>query len=128
MRAQLINDAFSLAQAHIQDPILPFELIRYMKTEREYLPWNTFIKRVNYLVDMLEMSDTYGLFNTYLLELVKPIYDELTWSESNEGDSWLKRLLRTEIIQFACAREHRDCLDKAKSLFKEWTNDQSTNK
>ena len=129
MRAQLINDAFSLAQANIQDPILPFELIKYMKGERDYLPWHTFIKRVNYLIDMLELSKNYGLFNAYLLDLVKPLYDELTWTESTDGgETWLKRLLRTDIINFACAREHRDCVEKAKSMFKEWTNNELTNK
>lgn len=91
IRAQLINDIFSLAQANKIDPIKPFELIKYLSNEFEYLPWNTFIKRLNYYIDMIESTEIYGDFNDYILKLVKPIYDELKWETDLTNDSWLKR-------------------------------------
>ena len=94
MRAQLINDVFSLAQSNRIDPVKPFELIKYLSGEFEYLPWNTFIKRLNFYIDMVESTQIYGDFNSYLLDLVKPIYNEIKWSENVTSDSWLKRYLK----------------------------------
>jgi len=66
-------------------------LIKYLSNEFEYLPWNTFIKRLNYYIDMIESTEIYGDFNNYILELVKPIYDTLTWENDIKSDTWLKR-------------------------------------
>jgi hypothetical protein len=44
MRSQLINDVFSLSQANKVSSIKPFELVKFLPKENEYLPWNTFIK------------------------------------------------------------------------------------
>jgi hypothetical protein len=80
-----------LAQANQIDPVKPFELIKYLSKEFEYLPWNTFIKRLNYYVDMIESTEIYGDFNNYLIEIVKPVYDDLKWESDMNNDSWLKR-------------------------------------
>ncbi len=80
-----------MAQANQIDPVKPFELIKYLSKEFEYLPWNTFIKRLNYYVDMIESTEIYGDFNNYLIEIVKPVYDDLKWESDMNNDSWLKR-------------------------------------
>lgn len=90
MRAQIINDIFSLAQANQISPINAFELIKYLKNEFELLPWDTAINRLNFYINMLETTEIYGEFNKYLLELIEPVYIKLTWNSSpNEG--WLDR-------------------------------------
>jgi hypothetical protein len=67
-------------------------LIKYLSNEFEYLPWNTFIKRLNYYIDMIESTEIYGDFNNYILELVKPIYDTLKWeNDDTKIDTWLNR-------------------------------------
>ena len=40
---------------------------------------------------MIESTEIYGDFNNYILELVKPIYDTLTWENDIKSDTWLKR-------------------------------------
>ena len=90
MRSQLINDIFSLSQADKISSIKPFELIKFLPNEDEYLPWSTFINRVSFYIDMLESTEIYGDFENYLLELVTPIYTKLTWS-NQEKDSWLTK-------------------------------------
>jgi hypothetical protein len=90
MRSQLINDVFSLSQANKVSSIKPFELVKFLPKENEYLPWNTFINRVSFYIDMLESTEIYGDFENYLLDLVQPIYKKLTWI-NQENDSWLTR-------------------------------------
>lgn len=90
IRAQLINDAFSLAQSNQIDPIKPFEIIKYLTNEVEYLPWVATISRLDYYIDMLDTTDLYGQFKTYLLELIKPVYFKLTWND-DPNDTWLEK-------------------------------------
>jgi hypothetical protein len=81
---------FSLAQANKIDSIKPFEIIKYLTNEGEYIPWSAFISRISFYIDMLESSDFYGEFESYIRELVRPIYEKLTWDNS-PIDSWLTR-------------------------------------
>lgn len=90
MRSQLINDVFSLSQGDKISSIKPFGLIKFLPNENEYLPWNTFINRVSFYIDMLESTEIYGEFENYLLDLVKPVYRKLSWI-NEETDSWLTK-------------------------------------
>lgn len=90
MRAQIVNDVFSLSQASQLDPTRPLELIRYLVNEFEMLPWDAAINRLTFLINMLETSEIYGDLNDYLLELVEPLYNKLTW-EPSANDRWLDR-------------------------------------
>jgi hypothetical protein len=99
MRSQLINDAFSLAQANKLSPIKPFELTSYLKNEHEYLPWSTFVNGLSFYIDMLGSTDSYGDFITYISNVIQPIYNKLTWS-TGEHDSWLDKLVINEFIVY----------------------------
>ena len=90
MRSQLINDMFSLAQADKISSTKPFELTKFLINENEYLPWNTFINRISFYVNMLDTTELYQDFESYLLDLVKPTYFQLTWA-NRESDSWVTK-------------------------------------
>ena len=79
-----------MAQANKIDAVKPFEIIKYLPSEAEYLPWSVFISRISFYIDMLESSDFYGEFDGYIRELVRPIYEKLTW-ENSPADSWLTK-------------------------------------
>ena len=126
MRAQIVNDVFSLAQAQQSSPLRPLELIRYLKSDFELLPWDTAINRLAFYINMLETTEIYGDFNKYLLDLVEPVYSKITWLH-NANDSWLDRQFRTKILEFACARESSDCVQKAKQYFLAWMANPTVN-
>lgn len=90
MRAQIINDAFSLAEANKINATKPFDIIKYISLEDEFLPWNVLLDRFQFFIDLIEATEIYGNLREYLIELVKPLYLKLTWNE-NENDSWLNR-------------------------------------
>lgn len=91
-RAQIINDAFSFSQANLIDIVKPFEIIKYLSDEGEYLPWITAINRLRFVIDMLESTSVYSKFQSYLIDLITPIYTKLGW-EQKASDSWLERLI-----------------------------------
>ena len=126
-RAQLINDAFSLAQANLLDATKPFEIIKYLSEEVEYLPWLTAINRLRFTTDMLESTNLYAQFQNYLIDLITPVYNKLGWEEK-KTDSWLDRLLRTSVLSFACQRGLPDCVNKAKSYYAAWMQQENENK
>ena len=89
-RAQIINDAFSIAQTGDLNIQKAFEVIKYLPNENEYFPWVTTISRLRYLTDMIESTTAYGNLQEYLRQLISPIYKKLGW-ESKKEDSWLQR-------------------------------------
>ena len=86
----MINDAFVLSQSGQLDTTLPFELIKYLTKETEYLPWSTTLIRLGYITDMLDSSSAYGNYEKYAVNLILPIYNKLGWNESS-NDTWLER-------------------------------------
>jgi hypothetical protein len=92
MRAQIVNDLFSLSQANKVRPTKPFELVRHMVNENEYIPWSALLDRLSFYVDIIESTEVYGNLREYLIEVIKPIYSRLTWDDK-PTDSWLTRYL-----------------------------------
>ncbi|NWX75858.1 AMPE aminopeptidase, partial [Alca torda] len=117
-RAGILDDAFSLARSGLVNYSVPLELTKYLKNETDYLPWHRVISSVTYLTDMLE-DDTnlYPQFQEYFRELVKPIVDQLHWTDSG---GHLERLLRATVLDFACSMGNRESLNNASQLFERW--------
>lgn len=90
MRAQLINDVFSLAQANKIRATKPFEIVRYIVNEDEYLPWSALLDRLAFYINIIESTEVFGELRQYLIDLIKPVYSKLTW-ENKATDSWLTR-------------------------------------
>nr|XP_060635604.1 glutamyl aminopeptidase [Anolis sagrei ordinatus] len=117
-RAGFLEDAFALARARLLSYSYALNLTRYLKNETEYIPWQRAIVSVSYLGDMLEDDDTlYPKFQEYFRSLVKPIADQLGWK--NDGDH-INSLLRTTVLEFACAMNDPEALGNASRLFDEW--------
>ena len=85
-----MSDAFSLSQATLVDGDLPLELIKYMSHEFDYLPWNVFLSRSKFYIDMLGSTQVNGDLQAYLAKLIEPYYSELGW-EDDTSQEWLDR-------------------------------------
>ncbi|XP_010225771.1 PREDICTED: glutamyl aminopeptidase [Tinamus guttatus] len=122
-RAGILDDAFSLARAGLVNYSIPLDLTEYLTNEEDYLPWDRAISAVTYLADMLE-DDTnlYLLFKDYFRSLVKPIVNQLGWSDSG---SHLERLLRHSVLDFACSMDDTEALNNASLYFEEWVRGQN---
>ena len=93
MKSQLISDVFSLSQATIVAADLPLEMATYLEKEDDYLPWNVFLSRSRFYTDMLESTRIGSDLQKFLINLVRPIYTELTWTQDDSKHSWLKRFI-----------------------------------
>ncbi len=91
MRAQLINDIFSLSQATLVRSDLPLEMIDYLSNELEFLPWSVFLNRIRFYLDMLSSSQMVMDLKKYLVSTVTPFYKKLGWFEDINNDQWLDK-------------------------------------
>ncbi|KAL7289312.1 hypothetical protein TKK_0017243 [Trichogramma kaykai] len=119
-RAALVDDAFNLARADFQDYYLPLELIKYLTREDEYEPWLSASRAINLISRVLVDRPHVKLsFENYAKELMKPIYEKLTFDE-NPSDSYRDKILRNLILSTACALNLEDCVIRTKSIFDQW--------
>lgn len=56
---------------------------------------------------------------TYILTLVQPLYESLTFTE-DPADDHLTQLLRVEAAKWACKLELEDCVNSGLQVFEEW--------
>jgi hypothetical protein len=88
MRAKLISDSFALSQAGIISSTIPFEILRYLSKETEYLPWNTALYNLEQIGDMIESTNIYSNYINYVNNLIQPLYNQVGWIEK-DNESWL---------------------------------------
>jgi len=119
MRGQLINDAFALARSRHVDPILPLKLSAFLVNETEYLPWKTFLDQIKYYSNMLIISEYNGRLESFLRDLVAPMYETLGWL-GIKGENWLHTKLREQVIGFACRQNLPHCVKKSIDYLNKW--------
>ena len=116
-RAQILNDAFSLARGNQFNYNLALIQTLYMKNEKEYVPWSAALSGFEYLDLMLGPDST--VFRKYLVSQLEPIYEELEFYQDGD-DSFLNVILRTKIVDRLCNLQYSDCVEKAHTEFKTW--------
>uniref|UniRef100_A0A8C6PS23 Aminopeptidase n=1 Tax=Nothobranchius furzeri TaxID=105023 RepID=A0A8C6PS23_NOTFU len=60
-RAQLVDDAFNLARAKIISTVLALRTTKYLKNEREYMPWKSALNNLEFFYLMFDRSEVFGV-------------------------------------------------------------------
>uniref|UniRef100_H2YEN8 Aminopeptidase n=1 Tax=Ciona savignyi TaxID=51511 RepID=H2YEN8_CIOSA len=116
-RGQLIYDSFSLARAGELHYNISLSLTEFLKSDFYYVPWESGLDSLGYLDQMLGRSKVYGVYSSYLLSLVEPLYQNVTWVD---GGSHLDQYQRVNAIWTACSYGHLDCITNAMTQFNQW--------
>uniref|UniRef100_A0A6Q2ZPR1 Aminopeptidase n=1 Tax=Esox lucius TaxID=8010 RepID=A0A6Q2ZPR1_ESOLU len=85
-RAQLIDDAFNLARAKYIDTILALRTTKYLKTEKEYMPWESALNNLDFFYLMFDRSEVFGYMQAYLKIQVEELFGHF----KNITDNWTK--------------------------------------
>ena len=86
LRAELINNLFGLAQACIISSAFSFEVIKYLKTETDYLPYNTALNSLNFFTKILDSTPLFGNYQKFFIDLIEPLYNSLGWEERDTDE------------------------------------------
>ncbi|RLU25456.1 hypothetical protein DMN91_001612 [Ooceraea biroi] len=116
-RASLIDDAFSLCDAGELDASTPLELSLYLVNERDYAPWETALRYLNFWKKRLGESEAYKKYLSFFKQILDPITRYISWKD--EG-SHLQKLLRTIVLISAVELQMDNVVKSAKDLFQDW--------
>ncbi len=61
-RASLLHDAFSLAESGHVDYSIPLSMTRYLKAEKDLVPWRTVYNKLTSIEKLLKNTEVYPLF------------------------------------------------------------------
>ena len=82
----------NFVKAEILNISKSLELLGYLVNETEFLPWLTAIKHFLSILNIINESEIYGEFNSFLIQLVDKIYKSLGWIDK-PSDTWLDKYL-----------------------------------
>lgn len=118
-RANLLDDAFSLADAGLLRYNIALDGTQYLRQETDYIPWHVAAGKLKRLLRMLQGTLVYSDLRKYVQSLILDTYKSVSWNVS-ETDSHLWRLLRMKILDLGCASGLEECLTEANEMFTRW--------
>lgn len=74
-RGQLIDDAFNLARAELVNVTLSLNSTRFLRNETEFIPWDSAVNNLRYMMLMFDRSEVYGPMQAYLQQRVTKLYN-----------------------------------------------------
>ncbi|XP_034661661.1 membrane alanyl aminopeptidase isoform X1 [Drosophila subobscura] len=113
-RAQVVDDLFNLARASYVSYNLALEVLEYLETEINYIPWTSAFNGFNYL--SIRLGNDTNNFGSYIQSLTNKAYQKLGFNETT-ADSALDIYLRTKVLSWACRYGSADCIRQAKNYF-----------
>jgi len=116
-RSNLLDDAFSLAEASLLPYSVPFELAAYLSKELDYIPWKTFSSHLIRLDHLLMTTKAYPQFRKYVLRLVGSHASRVGWTD---GGDHLQRLLRPLLLSLACRSGDTAHVNIARQQLHDW--------
>ncbi|XP_017765836.1 PREDICTED: glutamyl aminopeptidase-like [Eufriesea mexicana] len=110
-RADLLHDAFLLAETHLDYSIV-MNLTSYLMNEDAYQPWVVAMEWFGQMNRLLEGTIVLPRFQSYARNLVNSVYRQVGW-RIYEKDSFRDREFRVLILTAACSVGHPHCLESA---------------
>jgi aminopeptidase N len=114
-RAQLIDDSLNLARAEKISYSIPFEILKYLKKDENYAPWNAADRGFSLIDRMISDTEYYKHFLNFVQENVNLTFAQKGVSVKDE-DTHFDRHVRSIAINWACKTGIQKCLDDTSGL------------
>ncbi|XP_023809437.1 aminopeptidase Ey-like [Oryzias latipes] len=130
-RAQIIDDAFNLADLEMVNMTVALRTTSYLDKEVEYMPWRRADSHLENFFHILRPRGIYGPLQAFFREKVTPLFHHhreltLNWTKSPTRHSDLYNQMT--VIKLACKLEVKDCSQLTLTWFREWMKNSTTNK
>ncbi|XP_062327758.1 aminopeptidase Ey-like [Osmerus eperlanus] len=129
-RAQIIDDAFNLARAKIVETTLALRTTKFLLKEREYMPWQTTRRNLDYFILMFDRSEVYGPMQAYIKKQVTPLFNHfknITTNWTKIPDSHTDQYNQVNAISMACSTGVEGCAELTTGWYKQWMNNPLNN-
>ncbi|XP_041725398.1 aminopeptidase N [Coregonus clupeaformis] len=122
-RAQIVDDAFNLARAKVINTTLALRTTRYLSQERDYIPWESALRNLNYYILMFDRGQAYGVLQAYLKMKITPLFEHFRtitddWTRVPTGHN--DQYNQINAISFACRMGLERCRALTSAWFREW--------
>ncbi|XP_028257682.1 aminopeptidase Ey-like [Parambassis ranga] len=129
-RAQIIDDAFNLARAKVVSTTLALRTTKFLNKEKEYMPWKTASRNLDYFFLMFDRSEVYGPMQAYIKKQVTPLFQyfkniTLNWTKIPENH--MDQYNQVNAISLACSTGVKECVALTTGWFKDWMANPSKN-
>ena len=129
-RAQVIHDAFDLANAHIVSVTLALNNTLFLIKDTEYMPWEAALSSLSYFKLMFDRSEVYGPMQHYLKKQVTPLFQHFknvtkTWTQRPEN--LMDQYNEINAISTACSSGLPECKELVSNLFSQWMENPDNN-
>lgn len=117
-RAQIVDDLFNLARAGIVKYDMAIDIIRYIKKEKNYIPWlSAFSHGLTFLSQRVSGEADTEVFSWFIRDTLDEIYKHLTFVGTKTGDTRTDIYNRVNVLTWACKYGHEDCIKESKALY-----------
>ncbi|VDN02876.1 unnamed protein product [Thelazia callipaeda] len=127
-RAQIINDAFSLAEGNFISYEIPLNLTKYLSMEEEFLPWRMALIGFSTIVSNFNDEPETQHVRDYLNSLISPMYNRIDWKtlETSYLDEtmFFENELQYEIIGQMYHLRAINCTERLYGLFQKMLMDE----
>uniref|UniRef100_A0A3P8SCL8 Aminopeptidase n=1 Tax=Amphiprion percula TaxID=161767 RepID=A0A3P8SCL8_AMPPE len=129
-RAQVIDDAFNLARAKIINTTLALRTTKYLSKERNYIPWESALRNLDYYILMFDRTEVYGALQAYLKKQIQPLFDHFkiltaNWTKVPEGHT--DQYNEINAIGIACSVGVEGCRELINSWYRQWMENPGQN-
>jgi len=111
-RAQLVDDAFSMARPGVVSQVLALNVSVYLDKELEYVPWTAAARSFGYIRRMIALTPALPSLQKFMLSRVERVYQLVGWTQ-DPNDAHLTQLLRILVVDLACSYGHVECIGNA---------------
>ncbi|XP_076880958.1 aminopeptidase N-like isoform X2 [Brachyhypopomus gauderio] len=129
-RAQIIDDAFSLARAKIIKQTMALSTTKYLSKDMEYVPWDSAIRNLNYLSYMLEQTEVHGAMQNYMRQKVQPLFNyfkKITSDWTQIPSRHTDQYNQINAISLGCQSGVEGCMNLTSMWYKKWMENPSKN-
>ncbi|XP_034031609.1 aminopeptidase N-like [Thalassophryne amazonica] len=129
-RAQLVDDAFSLARSGDVPITLALRTTTYLSVEREYMPWQSALVNMQYYYLMLDRTDVYQPMQDYMKKLVSPLFlyfKNLTSDWRLVPQRHMDQYNQVNAVRVACSAGLTECQILTTTWFKQWMDNPHQN-
>ncbi|XP_053387798.1 aminopeptidase N-like [Mercenaria mercenaria] len=124
-RAQIIDDAWSLAKSGDLDMSIALRTTEYLNKELDWIPWSAANNQLGFVGSMLERHQLNESFTKYMQNKTSSAFEKVKLNST--GTTHLESFLRSTITNLACSYGVEACVDEAKQLFAQWMSSPENN-
>uniref|UniRef100_A0A7N8YM60 Aminopeptidase n=1 Tax=Mastacembelus armatus TaxID=205130 RepID=A0A7N8YM60_9TELE len=118
-----VEDLFPLYRAKIINTTLALRTTKYLSKERDYIPWESALRNLDYYILMFDRTEVYGALQAYLKKQIQPLFEHFktitaNWTKIPQGHT--DQYNQINAIGIACSMGVKGCRELIKSWYRQW--------